>query len=595
MGELRAILPYFKPYRKVFRWGLFLVLLANIFQVAGPFLIKLAIDGLQAPDVDRIRIASFAATLILFAILGGVARYGMRELLNGMSRRIECDLRNDFFQHLLSLDATFYGRTRTGDLMSRATNDTLAVRMAVGPAIMYTVNTAASFIFTLALMIWISPRLTLYAMIPMLALPPIVIVFGRMIHNRFEEIQKQFASLSAFVQDNLTGVRIVRAYTQEKEQERQFDAHNEHYRTRNMDLALTAGAFHPVLVTLAGLALVFVTWIGALEVIAGTISIGDYVAFGLYVALLVWPMISLGWVVNLYQRGAASMGRLNKILATKASVAIPKQPRSLLSAKGKIEFCDVSFVYPDTDRTVLDHVNFIAYPGATIAIVGPTGSGKSTLIALLARIYDPTNGTILFDEIPLTELDPSEVKAKIGMVPQDPFLFSDTIENNISMGSDNGFAEPDHDGISDITYATKMAQLHEQITEFPNGYETVLGERGINLSGGQKQRATLARALARDPLVLVLDDALSAVDTHTETQILDDLQEIMSGRTSFIISHRVSAVMRADKILVLDEGVIVESGTHAELIATNGTYTGLLRRQLLEEGLEAAVAATANA
>ena len=595
MDELRAILPYFKPYRKVFRWGLFLVLLANIFQVAGPFLIKLAIDGLQAPDVDRIRIASFAATLILFAILGGVARYGMRELLNGMSRRIECDLRNDFFQHLLSLDATFYGRTRTGDLMSRSTNDTLAVRMAVGPAIMYTVNTAASFIFTLALMIWISPRLTLYAMIPMLALPPIVIVFGRMIHNRFEEIQKQFASLSTFVQDNLTGVRIVRAYTQEKEQERQFNTHNEHYRTRNMDLALTAGAFHPVLVTLAGLALVFVTWIGALEVIAGTISIGDYVAFGLYVALLVWPMISLGWVVNLYQRGAASMGRLNKILATKASVAIPKQPRSLLSAKGKIEFRDVSFVYPDTDRTVLDHVNFIADPGATIAIVGPTGSGKSTLIALLVRIYDPTDGTILFDHIPLTELDPSEVKARIGMVPQDPFLFSDTIENNISMGSDNGFAEPVHDGISDITYATKMAQLHEQITEFPNGYETVLGERGINLSGGQKQRATLARALARDPLVLVLDDALSAVDTHTETQILDDLQEIMSGRTSFIISHRVSAVMRADKILVLDEGVIVESGTHAELIATNGTYTGLLRRQLLEEGLEVAVAATANA
>ena len=289
------------------------------------------------------------------------------------------------------------------------------------------------------------------------------------------------------------------------------------------------------------------------------------------------------------------MGRLNKILATKASVAIPKQPRSLLSAKGKIEFRDVSFVYPDTDRTVLDHVNFIADPGATIAIVGPTGSGKSTLIALLVRIYDPTDGTILFDEIPLTELDPSEVKAKIGMVPQDPFLFSDTIENNISMGSDNGFAEPAHDGISDITYATKVAQLHEQITEFPSGYETVLGERGINLSGGQKQRATLARALARDPLVLVLDDALSAVDTHTETQILDDLQETMSGRTSFIISHRVSAVMRADKILVLDEGVIVESGTHAELIATNGTYTGLLRRQLLEEGLEVAVAATANA
>ena len=594
MGELRAILPYFKPYRKVFRWGLFLVLLANIFQVAGPFLIKLAIDGLQAPDVDRIRIASFAATLILFAILGGVARYGMRELLNGMSRRIECDLRNDFFQHLLSLDATFYGRTRTGDLMSRATNDTLAVRMAVGPAIMYTVNTAASFIFTLALMIWISPRLTLYAMIPMLALPPIVIVFGRMIHNRFEEIQKQFASLSTFVQDNLTGVRIVRAYTQEREQEQQFDAHNEHYRTRNMDLALTAGAFHPVLVTLAGLALVFVTWIGALEVIAGTISIGDYVAFGLYVALLIWPMISLGWVVNLYQRGAASMGRLNKILSAEATVASPAKPHSLESARGKIEFRNVSFIYPDTERTVLNRVSFVVEPGDTIAVIGATGSGKSTLIALLARVYDPSDGSILFDDIPLTELDPSDVKSKIGMVPQDAFLFSDTIARNINLGSDYLIPSPTHDRSDHITNATKMAELHEQILEFPDGYKTVLGERGINLSGGQKQRATLARALARDPLILVLDDALSAVDTHTEMKILDELQTMMSGRTSFIISHRVSAIMRANKILVLDEGTIVESGTHTELIATEGVYTRLLHRQLLKEDLEAAMAGTDN-
>ena len=591
MGELRAIIPYFKPYRNIFLCGIFLVLLANIFQLAGPFIIKLAIDELQGSHggSGSIRIAVYPAVLILFAILSGLARYGMRELLNGMSRRIECDLRNDFFQHLLSLDATFYSRVSTGDLMSRATNDTLAIRMAAGPAIMYTVNTLASFVFALALMILISPKLTLYAMIPMLVLPPIVIVFGRIIHSRFEEIQKQFASLSTFVQDNLTGVHIVRAYTQETEQEVQFDSHNERYRTRNMDLALTAGAFHPLLVALTGFALVLVTWLGALEVIAGRISIGDYVAFALYVALLIWPMISLGWVVNLYQRGAASMGRLNKILSAKPEVASPVKPHSLARARGKIEFCDVSFVYPDTKRTVLDRVSFVAEPGDTVAVIGPTGSGKSTLIALLARIYDPSNGNILLDGIPLTELDPSDLKSKIGMVPQDAFLFSDTIAKNIDLGSDSLIMSSVHDRSSHIANATRMAQLHEQILEFPDGYETFLGERGINLSGGQKQRTTLARALARNPLILVLDDALSAVDTHTEMKILDDLQEMMSGRTSFIISHRASAIMRADKILVLDEGTIIESGTHNELIAMEGTYTRLLHRQLLKEDLEAAM------
>lgn len=593
MKELRTILPYFKPYMGSFYLGLVCVLVANAFQVAGPYLIKLAIDDFDDPAVTAGRIASYAGLLVLVALLGGVARYGMRELLNGMSRRIESDLRDDFFRHLLSLDATFYGQTRTGDLMSRATNDTLAVRMATGPAIMYTVNTAASFVFGLALMLWISPRLTAYALVPMMVLPPFVIGFGRIIHRRFEEIQEQFSSLSTFVQENLTGVRIVRAYTQEDEQARQFDVFNQEYRARNMNLVITAGALNPVLMLFAGAALVVVTWLGALEVIAGRITVGDYVAFGLYLVLLIWPMIALGWVVNLYQRGAASMSRINKIMNAERTVLVPAEPRSIGDAKGEIEFDDVSFVYPDTERAVLHRISFSVRPGETVAIVGPTGSGKSTLMVLLARIYDPTEGEIRLDGVPLTEVDPAAVRAKIGMVPQDTFLFSDTLANNIGLGGGpNRVDTESSDASSHIADAARIAQFHDEIESFPDGYETLLGERGINLSGGQKQRATLARAIARDPLVLVLDDALSAVDTHTEAKILSDLRAVMAGRTSFVISHRVSAVMHADKILVLDEGALVETGTHRDLIAAGGTYARLLRRQLLEEDLRAAAVTT---
>jgi len=589
MGELRTVLPYFRPYLRGFVAGMVCVFFANVFQIAGPYLMKLAIDGIQDPDATARRVIVLALLIVAAALLGGAFRFGMRELLNGISRRMETDLRNDYFRHLLRLDAAFYGSTRTGDLMSRATNDTMAVRQAVGPAVMYTVNTLVSFAFALALMLWISPRLTLYSMVPMLVLPPIVLGFGQVIHRRFEEIQEQFSSLSTFVQENLTGVRIVRAYTQEAEQARQFDAHNEEYRARNMGLAFKAGAFHPVLMLISGIAMVLVTWLGGLEVIAGRITIGDFVAFGFYLVLLIWPMIALGWVVNLYQRGAASMRRLNEIFDAGPVVRVPERPASLEGARGEIRFSDVSFVYPGTARKVLDGVDFTARAGETVALVGPTGSGKSTIIALLARLYDPTEGEILLDGTPLTAFDPADLRARIGMVPQDPFLFSDSIAANIGLGLDVG---PSEDGTREVVRrAARIAQLHEQIEEFPRGYDTLLGERGINLSGGQKQRATLARALARDPLVLVLDDALSAVDTHTESQILVDLRSVVGGRTSFIISHRVSAVMHADQILVLDEGRIVERGRHAHLLAAGGTYARLLRRQMLEETLESEAAA----
>ena len=593
MNELRTILPYFRPYRTGAAAGLALVVVTNLFTVAGPYLIKLSIDGLGDPDVTMGRISTYALLLVAAAFLGGAAKYGMRELLNGLSRRIECDLRNDYFAHLLRLDAGFYGRTRTGDLMARATNDTQAVRMATGPAIMYAVNTFVSFLLTLGLMVWISPRLTVYALVPMVVLPPVVFMFARVIHQRFEKIQEQFSTLSTMVQENLTGMRIVRAYVQEDSQAHQFDELNREYMDRNMDLVKVAGLFHPILALFSGAAMVIVLWVGGLEVIAGRITTGDYVAFGIYVAYLIWPLIALGWVVNLFQRGSASMGRLNKIFETEPAVRPPENPVPLAEPRGAVEFRNVSFRYPGTERLVLENVSFSADPGQTVAVVGPTGSGKSTLVTLIPRIYDVTSGRVLVDGVDVRDLDSGELRSLIGMVPQDPFLFSATIEENIGLGlgigldlgaEESGAKDEDPDEV--VLEAARVAQLHMEIEGFPKGWGTLLGERGVNLSGGQKQRTTLARAVARDPRILVLDDALSAVDTHTEARILDDLAHVMEGRTSFIISHRVSAVMNADLILVLDGGRMVERGRHTELMALGGTYAQLLHRQMLEQDIE---------
>ena len=592
MNELRTVLPYFRPYRAGIVAGLGLVIVTNLFTVAGPYLIKLSIDGLGDPDVTMGRISTYALLIVTAALLGGAAKYGMRELLNGLSRRIECDLRNDFFSHLLRLDASFYGGTRTGDLMAHATNDTQAVRMATGPAIMYSVNTLVSFLLALGFMVWISPRLTLYALMPMVILPPVVFAFARVIHQRFEKIQEQFATLSTMVQENLTGIRIVRAYVQEESQAHHFDGLNREYMDRNMGLVKAAGLFHPILALFSGTAMVIVLWLGGLEVIAGRITLGDFVAFGIYVAMLIWPLIALGWVVNLFQRGAASMGRLNRIFETEPAVRPPQNPVRLAEPRGAVEFRNVSFRYPGTERLVLEDVSFSADPGQTVAVVGPTGSGKTTLVTLIPRIYDVTGGHVLVDGVDVRDLDPGELRSLIGMVPQDPFLFSTTIEENIGLGLDLSAEASDPDEA--VVEAARIAQLHESIQGFPRRWRTVLGERGVNLSGGQKQRTTLARAVARDPRILVLDDALSAVDTHTEARILDDLTRVMEGRTSFIISHRVSAVMNADLILVLDGGRIVERGRHPDLIALRGTYARLLHRQMLEQDIEATVVGAAG-
>jgi ATP-binding cassette subfamily B multidrug efflux pump len=458
--------------------------------------------------------------------------------------------------------------------------------MAAGPAIMYAVNTTVIFFFSLALMLWISPRLTGVSLIPMITLPPIVLGFGKIIHKKFEEIQEQFSTLSTMVQENLTGLRIVRAYVQEEDQEARFDKLNAEYMARNLSLVRASGFFHPLLMLISGVAMVIVLWYGGLQVMAGNITIGDFVAFTFYLALLTWPMIALGWVVSLFQRGAASMGRINRILETEPRIQAPLTPTPMADPKGELEFRGVSFSYPGTEREVLRDVSFLAKAGETVAVVGPTGSGKSTLVSLIPRVYDPSQGEVLLDGVPLKELDPLELRSAIGTVPQDSFLFSETLRENIGLGievrGELGSGEAEDPQVEE---AAKVAQLHESILSFPKGYDTFLGERGINLSGGQKQRATLARALARHPVILVLDDALSAVDTHTEARILEDLRTVLAGRTSFIISHRVSAVMNADQILVLEDGAIVERGTHTDLLAREGTYATLLRRQMLEEEL----------
>ena len=581
MKELRTLIPYVRPYRRGLAVGLILVVLANAFGILMPKLVGLAVDALERPDIARSDIVLYALAVLGAALLSGAARYGMRELLNGISRRVETDLRQRFFEHLLRLDASFYGATRTGDLMSRATNDAQAVRMAAGPAVMYLVNTTAMTALGLAFMIQIDLRLTGAALVPMLLLPPVALGFGRIIHRRFERIQDHLGQLSTLVQENLSGVRIVRAYVQERQQEREFEKLNSAYLDRNMALARTSGLFHPLLMLLTGLGMVIVLWFGGRQVIAGHISVGDFVAFGFYLNMLTWPMISLGWVINLFQRGAASMGRMNAIFAIEPRVHSPERPVRLERVRGEVEFRNVSFRYPGTERYVLKDVSFHIPAGGTVALVGPTGSGKSTTIALLARLYDPDEGEILLDGVPLDRLSLDDVRAAIGMVPQDAFVFSETIAENIALG-----LPPGEDHESAIREAAAIAQLDEAIAGFPAGFDTRLGERGVNLSGGQRQRTTLARAIARAPRILVLDDALSAVDTQTETRILEGLKRVMADRTAVIVSHRVTAVMAADIILVLDDGRIVEQGTHDELVAREGLYASLLRRQMLEDGLE---------
>jgi len=581
LKHLGRLVPYYRPYRKEVLWGLALVVLSSAVWSIIPWLLREALDAMSGGQPAWVA-WRFAGLIALVALLGGALRYGMRELLNGASRRIEFALRNDLFARLTTLDASYYGATRTGDIMARLTNDVGAVRMAVGPAVMYLTNTIFGGVFAIAFMLRINPLLTVLALLPMLLLPVIAIRMGKALHDRFEAVQEHFSALTTRAQENLAGARIVRAYRQESAEVDRFARLNDEYLERNMSLVRLWGILHPVFGLLAGIAAAIVLGAGGLLAMRGVFSLGSFVAFSLYLTMLVWPLIALGWVINLFQRGEASMGRLHEILDARSALA-ERSGLALPPARGgrRIEFRGVGFHYPapegEPPRWALRNVSFVCHAGETLGIAGATGSGKSALMDLIPRLHDPQEGEILLDGIPLRELGLEALRAGIGYVAQESLVFSDTIAANLAYG-----ARSERDWME----AAAQAQLTDTIAEFPARYETMLGERGINLSGGQKQRLALARALARRPAVLLLDDALSAVDTRTEADILGALGQARDSRTTIIASHRVSALRNADHIVVLDGGRAVEHGRHAELLARGGRYWSLLRRQQLVDSIE---------
>ncbi len=582
---LRALVPFVRKYSNRMALGLTCVIGSSAIASAIPWLLRRAVDDLKAGAPPR-ELWELAGIMIAIALVTGVLRFQMRNILNALSRYVEYDLRNAMFRHLVTLDAGFFGRNRTGDLMARLTNDLSAVRMVAGPAIMYLVNTIAGGIFALIFMLRISPRLTLVAVLPMVLLPIVMAVLGSLIHKRFEAVQEHFGVMTTHAQENISGARIVRAFRQERAEEAHFAALNDEYLRRNMGLARLYGLMQPGLQFLAGIGALAVLGIGGGATLRGEITVGDFVAFGLYLAMLTWPLIALGWVINLFQRGAASMGRINEVLQAEASVRSPAVPASLPAHTGRgrsLEFRDVGYHYPtadgDTPRWVLRHISFTVPEGATVGIVGATGSGKSALMDLVPRFWNAQEGQILIDGVPIDTLTLDALRSTIGYVPQETVLFSDTIMANLTYGGNDEAAARE---------AAAVAQLDAAIVDLPDGYDTLLGERGINLSGGQKQRAAIARALARDPQIVLLDDALSAVDTRTEAAILHGLRQELHGRTALISTHRASTVRDATWIVVLDEGRIVEHGTHDALVSNRGRYWQLLRRQQVSEEVESA-------
>jgi ATP-binding cassette subfamily B protein len=517
--------------------------------------------------------------MLALAFSKGIFQFLTRWLVIGVSREIEYDLRNDLFRHLESLSYSYYQKTRTGDIMARATNDLNAVRMLLGPAIMYSANTIVFTALALVFMWRTSHRLTLYAFAPLPLASILIQYFGRKIHERFERIQAQFSDISARAQENFSGARVIRAYAQEEPEIAQFEKSNQEYVARSLPLARLMGMLWPSLEFILGLAVVMVLWLGGREVLLQRMSVGQFTAFNTYMLQLTWPIIALGWVINIFQRGTASMGRINEILTAKPEITDADAAPDLLDREiieGEIELRDLNFSY--NGLLVLQDINLHIPAGSSLAIVGPTGSGKTTLVNLIPRIYDAEHGSLLLDGRPIREYPLETLRHNIGFVPQETFLFSDTVRGNIAFGAENA-------SIEEVRAAAEGASIATDIEGFPAQYETIVGERGITLSGGQKQRTAIARALVRNPRILILDDALSSVDTYTEEKILNHLRQIMHGRTTIFISHRVSTVQAADKIAVLHQGRIVEIGTHDELLARNGYYTDLYNKQLLEEEL----------
>ena len=604
MTPVRLLIPYIQRYRREYLLGFGSLALCSTLFAVSPRVLQLAVDDLSA-GVTSTKLILYAAVLIVIAGLAGYFRYQMRRIIVSASRGVEYDLRNDFFAHLERLPVSFFQQNRTGDLMSRATNDLSSVRMMIGPAVMYLANTIITAVVSLFLMFSLDVRLTLIVLLPLPIVSITVRMFGTAIHKTFEEVQEKLSDMSAIAQESLTGVRVVRAYRQEEPEIARFRESNLEYLRHNRRLSRLQGAFFPTMSLFLGVSALLALWLGSRDVMSGRITVGELVAFNAYLAQLAWPMIAFGWVTNLLERGLASWKRMLLVMETVPAIRDEEQglgirnwglgqsresrvrgagqdPRSQAPPiAGSIEFRHLTFRYGE--REVLKDVSFTVKAGQTVAIVGGTGSGKSTLVNLLPRIQDPPRGTVFIDGRDVRDIPLSDLRGAIGFVPQEPFLFSETLAQNVAFGVP-GLDETHPERVE---AAATIARLDKDVRDFPQSYQTMVGERGITLSGGQKQRAAIARAVVIDPRILILDDALSAVDTYTEEEILSRLRDVMKARTSIIISHRISTVREADQIVVLHEGRLVEKGKHEELIRLGGVYAELHKKQLLEEELAA--------
>lgn len=592
MKHLAYLNKFFYKYRWRFIPGILFVIISNLFGILPAQVVRIAFnlvtenigiyqlfDGFSRQsvitDIFGSSLLLFGALVLMLSLLRGLFLFFMRQTIILMSRHIEYDMKNEIYAHYQALSLAFFRRHNTGDLMNRVTEDVSRVRMYLGPGVMYAVNTVTLFILAIVVMLTVNVRLTIFSLLPMPILAFTIYYVNNIINYRSEKIQQRLSALSSFVQENLSGIRIIKSYVREDAVRQSFAAESENYKTHSMELVRVQALFYPLMLLLIGLSSIITIYVGGVEVMKGNITPGNIAEFIVYLAQLTFPVISLGWVTSLTQRAAASQKRINEFLQQKPEIISP-EAASPVTIKGKIEFKNVSFKYPDTGIQALSNVSFVAQPGQLIAIIGRTGSGKSTIANLLMRMYDCDSGQVLVDDTPIADMHLESLRSQVGFVPQEVFLFSDTITNNIAFSTDVV-------NMPDVEQAARDAAVYKNIIEFEHGFETLIGERGVTLSGGQKQRVSIARAIFKQPQVLIFDDCLSAVDTKTEEEILNNLGGIMQNKTSIIIAHRISTIKNADKILVLDEGRILEQGTHQQLMDAKGAYFELHEKQLLEE------------